>query len=164
MIFVVDADLPVPLGHIEEFLELLENHDNDVVIGIRPMTRDLSRPLRLVLSRVLALMVQAVVFQKMEFSDTQCGFKAFRASTLRSFAEKQRVDGGMYDVEYLYVAVLEERKVSRVRVIQEPETRPSKINVWRCLYTDPLALLQIKARGVRGVYGSRAALPPSRAG
>lgn len=159
LVFVVDADLPVPLRHIEEFLRILED-GNDVVIGARPILRDFGRPVRQTLSRVLALLVQAVVFEKATFSDTQCGFKAFRATTLRSLAEKQRVDGGMYDVEYLCAALLEGRKVFRVPVTQEPETRPSKIKVWKCLYTDPVALLRIKARALSGAYGPRTGRPP----
>jgi dolichyl-phosphate beta-glucosyltransferase len=157
VVFVIDADLPVSLDHIDAFLSLFDDDANDMVIGARPLTRDFSRPVRLALSRVLALLVQAVIFQRATLFDTQCGFKAFRGATLRSLAEKQTVDGGMYDVEYLYVAALEERRVVRVPVLPEPETRPSKINVLKCIYTDPLALLRIKARGVRGLYGRRPA-------
>lgn len=152
VIFVVDADLPVRLDHIEQFLELLDDEANDAVIGARPSARDFGRPVRRALSRGLAFLVQALVFQRATFSDTQCGFKAFRAATLQSIAEKQRVDGGMYDVEYLYVAALEKRAVVHVLVVPEPETRPSKINIWKCLLTDPVALVQIKARGLRGIY------------
>jgi hypothetical protein len=119
------------------------------------MTRDLTRPLRLMLSRVLSFFVHAVVFQRVVYSDTQCGFKAFRTETLRSLADKQEVDGGMYDVEYLYVARLERRKVLSVPVVALPETRPSKIKVMKCIYTDPLSLVSIKLRGALGRYKTK---------
>ncbi|MDP9151406.1 MAG: glycosyltransferase [Myxococcota bacterium] len=151
-VFVMDADLPVPLGRIEEFLAALERGDCDVVMGERAMDRDLSRPSRVVLSRVLFLLQYAIVFQKNRFVDTQCGFKAFRGDTLRSLARRQIVDGGMYDIEYLYVTLRDRGRICRVPVEREPETRPSKINVWKCVYTDPVDLLRIKAHGLAGGY------------
>ncbi|MDP9037451.1 MAG: glycosyltransferase family 2 protein [Myxococcota bacterium] len=150
--FVMDADLPVPLERIEGFLAALERGDCEVVMGERPMDSDLSRPSRVVLSRVLFLLQYAIVFQKNRFVDTQCGFKAFRGDTLRSLARRQIVDGGMYDIEYLYVTLLDRGRICRVPVEREPETRPSKINVWRCVYTDPVDLLRIKAHGLAGGY------------
>jgi dolichyl-phosphate beta-glucosyltransferase len=152
-VFVVDADLPVPLEHIEEFLAMLEQGDCEVVIGERPMESDLAgRPLRLLLSRALFLLQYSIVFQRRAFADTQCGFKGFCGETIRSLANRQIVDGGMYDIEYLYMTLLDRREVRRVPVSREPETRPSKIRVWRCIYTDPIDLLRIKAHRLAGGY------------
>jgi dolichyl-phosphate beta-glucosyltransferase len=92
------------------------------------------------------------VFQEDAFLDTQCGFKAFRGDVIRSLARRQIIDGGMYDIEYLYVVTRERLKVARVPVDQRPEIRPSKINAWRCLWTDPRDLARVKLRGVTGGY------------
>jgi len=152
VVFLMDADLPVPLSHIDEFLGRLRDGDCDVVIGERPKDRSAGKPLRQFLSRALLLLQQGIVFQGQEFEDTQCGFKAFRGEVLRSLATRQITDGGMYDIEYLYMARLDGCKVVRVPVAARPETRPSKIRLWKCAYTDPVALLRIKATGIAGKY------------
>jgi hypothetical protein len=38
------------------------------------------------------------------FSDTQCGFKFFRAEIMRDLFARQRIDGYMFDVEILLLA------------------------------------------------------------
>jgi glycosyltransferase involved in cell wall biosynthesis len=152
VVFLMDADLPVPLSHIDEFLDRLKDGECDGVIGERPKDRSAGKPLRQFLSRALLLLQQGIVFQGKEFEDTQCGFKAFRGDVLRSLAARQITDGGMYDIEYLYMARLDGLKILRVPVASRPETRPSKIRLWKCAYTDPVALLRIKATGIAGGY------------
>jgi len=152
IVFLMDADLPVPLDHIDEFLGQLKAGACDVVIGERPKDRSAGKPLRQFLSRTLLLLQQGIVFQGRKFEDTQCGFKAFRGDVLRSLAARQITDGVMYDIEYLYMALLDGHKVARIPVAARPETRPSKIRLWKCVYTDPVALLRIKATGIAGGY------------
>jgi cellulose synthase/poly-beta-1,6-N-acetylglucosamine synthase-like glycosyltransferase len=152
IVFLMDADLPVPLSYIEEFLGQLKDGACDVVIGERPKDRSAGKPLRQFLSHALLLLQQGIVFQGRRFEDTQCGFKAFRGEVLRSLATRQITDGGMYDIEYLYMALLDGCKVVRVPVAARPETRPSKIRLWKCMYTDPVALIRIKATGIAGGY------------
>lgn len=77
-VFTIDADLPIPLEHVERFLEVLERTRCDVVIGERPFDRNLSEPVRFVLSRGLFAFQRVLVLLSREFVDTQCGFKAFR--------------------------------------------------------------------------------------
>lgn len=152
VVFTIDADLPVPLEHIEEFLRILDAGGADIVIGERPMMRNVWNPLRFVLSRGLLLFQRALVFQSAEYPDTQCGFKAFRGDVLRAMASRQIVDGGMYDIELLYIAMRNETAVAHRRVAPKPETRPSKINIWKCIYTDPRDLARVKLRGLSGAY------------
>src|SRR5262249_33710058 len=139
----------------EQFMRVLEDPGTDGVIAERPFDRNLANPLRYVLSRGLFLLQRAFVFQSSEFLDTQCGFKAFRGDVIRSIASRQIVDGGMYDIEYLYMAVLDGRHIARQPVVPNPETRPSKIRVWKCLFTDPYDLLRVKATGVAGRYSRK---------
>jgi hypothetical protein len=125
-----------------------------VVIGQRPFERNLAAPVRFVLSRALFVFQRAVVFQSSEFLDTQCGFKAFRGDVARALARAQIVDGGMYDVEYLYASRQAGLRIDKRPVTPRPEIRPSKINVRRAAFTDPRDLLRIKAGGLRGRYRS----------
>ena len=50
-----------------------------------------------------------------QFSDTQCGFKAYRQNAVRPLYERSVIDRFMFDVEILYLA---ERK--RLRVYEMP--------------------------------------------
>jgi len=151
-VLTMDADLPVPLSHVEQFLELLDEGGYDVVVGERPMTRNTSEPLRYVLSRALFVAQWLVVFGERRFEDTQCGFKGFRAELLRDLAERQVVRGGMYDIEYLSIALRRGARVARVSVVPSPEVRPSKIRVLRALVDDPIAIARIKWRLVTRAY------------
>ncbi len=172
-VFWMDADLPVPLENVARFLRLFDGASApgsgataagttgetaeaaDVVVAERPFDRNLSQPVRFVASRVLFAFQRALVFQSRAFDDTQCGFKAFRGELVRRIAARQIVDGGMADIEYLYVALLEGARPVRVSVIPNPETRASKINVKRALLQDPVDLVRIKLHGLTGGYGEK---------
>ena len=152
VVFVMDADLPIPLEHIQDFLGRMQATRADIVMGERPLGRNTGNPLRFVLSRGLFAFQYLVVFQASLFHDTQCGFKAFRGDALRRMAARQIVDGGMYDIEYLYMAVRMGLRIERVPVIPNAETRPSKINVKRAMVQDPQELVRVKWKGIRGGY------------
>ncbi len=152
VVFIMDADLPVPLENIERFIRLIDE-GNVVVVAERPFDRTLDHPTRYMASMVLFALQRFIVFQGPAFDDTQCGFKAFTGPLAHALANAQIVDGGMVDVEYLYAARAARAKVARVAVVRCPETRASKINVKRALRQDPLDLLRIKWKGLRGGYG-----------
>jgi dolichyl-phosphate beta-glucosyltransferase len=154
-VFWMDADLPVPLANIERFLHAFDEEGADFVVAERPFDRNLSQPVRFVASRALFALQRAFVFQSRAFTDTQCGFKAFRGPLLRRIASRQIVDGGMADIEYLYAALRAGARPVRVAVTPNVETRASKINVKKALVQDPIDLVRIKVRGVTGGYGKR---------
>jgi glycosyltransferase involved in cell wall biosynthesis len=145
VIFTVDADLPVPLEHIGQFLGILEQ-GADVVIAERPLDRAFDSAVRYVTSRGLLVLQRAVVFHSAEFKDTQCGFKAFRGDLARSIAQHQIVDGGMYDLEYLFDAWRAGSRIVRVPIVPNPETRASRINIWRCIRRDWIDLVRIRLK------------------
>lgn len=152
VVFVVDADLPVPLHHIEEFLETMRTTGADVVVGERPRDRYSDNYLRHVLSRGLWAIQRTLVFHGALFEDTQCGFKCFRGASLRDIVGRQITDRGMYDLEYLYAATQRGLDVQRVAVAGSAEVRPSRINVWRCLLLDPFDIVRFKVSGILGRY------------
>jgi glycosyltransferase involved in cell wall biosynthesis len=152
VIFLVDCDLPVPLEQFREFLHLIENGGADAVIAERPAMHGVRRPLRIVLTYGLLVMQRVLVFQSSRFTDTQCGFKAFRAELIRAIADRQVVDGGMFDLEYLYAAVKRGAKIVTVPVEPNPETRESRVNLWSCIRRDPIDVVRIKMRGLTGGY------------
>jgi hypothetical protein len=152
VVFTLDADLPVPLTCIEAFLDRMRTTDADIVIGERGRGRYANNRTRDVLSRGLRTIQTTLVFRAALFDDTQCGFKAFRARALRDIIERQVIERGMYDLEYLYIATLRGLRVERVAVESCPEVRPSRVNVWRCLMFDPLDVLRLKLMGILGRY------------
>ena len=150
-VFTIDVDLPAPVQCIEQFLRILEG-GADVVIAERVLDREFSSPIRWVLSRGLLVIQRTLVFHSREFTDTQCGFKAFRGNLIRDIVSEQIVDGGMYDLEYLYVAQHKKARIEKVSIVPSPERRESRINVWKCLRKDPVDLARVKAHGILGRY------------
>ncbi len=152
IVFLLDADVPVLLGHIEEFLETMRTTGADIVVGERARDRYAHDPSRRVLANGLRFIQRTFVFHGANFEDTQCGFKAFLAGPLRHLAERQVVEGGMFDLEYLYAAAKGHLRVERVHVTSSEEVRPSRIRLWRCAFFDPLDILRLKWAGVLGRY------------
>jgi len=104
-----DADLSTPVTEIEVALRHLKS-GFDVVIGSRAIVgSEISRyqPLyRRVGSRIFNVLRDGIVGVDISrFKDTQCGFKAFRGPVARHLFGRLRVDGFMFDVEMLYVAI-----------------------------------------------------------
>ena len=155
-VFLIDADLPVPLVHIDEFLETLARTGADVVVAERPRDRYADNVVRRFFAGSLRRIQQTLVFHGPAFEDTQCGFKAFRGDVLESLVDQQLVDGGMYDLEYLYAATLRHLNVQRVKVGISPEMRPSRIKLWRCLVQDPFDIVRFKVAGSLGRYDAGA--------
>jgi len=152
-IVVVDADLDeATMKRIPEFVERVRD-GYDVVIGERTRWR-YDNLGRFILSIGLFLAQRLWIFHGARFFDTQCGLKAYRRAAARRLAELQRVDGGMYDIEYLYIAVLNRFRIASIAITPWPETRATRLRILRCLYTDPVDLLRMKWNGVRGRYSA----------
>lgn len=106
-----DMDQSTPITHIADFLPKFEG-GADVVIGKR--TGRKGAPMIRKLMAFGFAMIRTIVL-RLPFSDTQCGFKAFRREAARevfgkmkSFLEKTNVKGASvqagFDIELLYVA------------------------------------------------------------
>ncbi len=114
----VDADDKTPIEELDRLLPLLEQ-GSDVVIGSRgqsdsrierrqPWYRQLgSRGFRFFMHAVTGLW---------QLTDTQCGFKFFRAEVARDLFARQVIDGYMFDVEILYLAARAGYRVREVGV------------------------------------------------
>lgn len=149
---VIDADLAALARFVPEFVRLVKTEGFGVVIAEREKDFHGRHPLRFVLSYGLYLAQRLLVFHSRRFTDTQCGLKAFRREVAHELARKQRVEGGMYDIEYLYLAAKQRMKIAQIPVGRVVETRSSRIRLLRCLRQDPVALLGVKLRGLLGRY------------
>ena len=101
-----DADLSTPLSEIPKVIEPIARQDVDLAFGSRALDRKLigiHQPWRREYAgRVFNLIVRAAT--GMPFSDTQCGFKAFRLDVCRPILEKAHTVGFAFDVELLFLA------------------------------------------------------------
>jgi dolichyl-phosphate beta-glucosyltransferase len=151
-VIVIDADLDVLIPHLPAFASLILRDGYDVAIAERTPDWHARKPLRFFLSYGLYAAQRLFVFNSRRFRDTQCGLKAFRGGAARTIAEMQQVDGGMYDIEYLYIARRKAMRIAQVDVGAVAESRPSRIRIWKCLRQDPVDLLRIKWRGITRRY------------
>lgn len=150
IVVMIDADSDeATLRRIPEFIAKIRE-GNDVVIAERQGRHEQLR--RVILSTTFRLVQRLLIFHSMRFRDTQCGFKAFRREAALRLAEKQTVFAGLFDVEYLYIAVCNKMRIAQIPLEMWPESRPSHLNLLRFLRTGPLDLLRVKANGLRGRY------------
>lgn len=152
VVFYMDADLRIPLNNIGLFMDLIFKQGYDLAVAERPFAKTSRAPLRWLCSLALLYIARFFVFHSTSIQDTQCGFKCFRGAALRNFARRQAIAGGMFDVEYLYMARLNKLRIARVPVFPLPEIRHSRIRVLRCLLRDVIDLMRIKIRGVMNGY------------
>ena len=102
--FMCDADMSMPVEHLDDFLDRMAD-GYDIVIGSRQTegARRFGEPLiRHLMGRVFNRVVRVVAVGG--FEDTQCGFKMFRGELADEVFPRQRATGFGFDVEVLFIA------------------------------------------------------------
>ena len=101
-----DADLSAPIAEIDKLRKGIEEHGADVAIGSRALDRSLIQihqsALRENAGRLFNLFLRFVT--GLDFWDTQCGFKLFRAEAAQRIFSKQLMERFGFDAEILYLA------------------------------------------------------------
>jgi dolichyl-phosphate beta-glucosyltransferase len=101
-----DADDKTPITEFDNFLPVLKA-GWDVVIGSRGQREsriERKQPwYRQIGARGFGVFMRIITGLR-NISDTQCGFKFFRAEVARELFDRQKIDGYMFDVEILYLA------------------------------------------------------------
>lgn len=106
-VFYMDADLSVPLREISAFIRQFREHPEiDVLFGNRQHAQSRITRYQSWLRRHMGQAFNAILRRLtiVGISDTQCGFKAFRAAAARAVFERQQVNGFAFDVEVLLLA------------------------------------------------------------
>ncbi len=102
-----DADDKTPITEFDNFLPFLQLNENDLVIGTRGEREskiERRQPIyRQIGSKGFSVFMHLSV-GLWKISDTQCGFKFFKANAARDLFSRQLIDGYMFDVEILYLA------------------------------------------------------------
>lgn len=116
-ILFMDADLSTNLEAIEKLIPLLPQYD--VVIGSRHAKDSVIKKKQPALRVFIGWCCRKLVNMKFHFNykDTQCGFKAMRIDVAKKIVSKQLVDNFAFDVEYLYIAKLNNLSIKEMGVI-----------------------------------------------
>lgn len=104
-ILFTDADLSSPIEEAPKLLNALAQ-GADIAIGSRWARRELQTRrqslARQFLGRVFNLLLRILL--RLDFKDTQCGFKAFRRKAARAVFPLQHIEGWGFDPEILFLA------------------------------------------------------------
>ena len=116
-VLFMDADLSTDISAIEKVIELAPNYD--LILGSRHAKGSVIKKkqpfLRVFIGRCCRLLVKMLFHTK--FKDTQCGFKAMRTDVAKKIVEKQLINDFAFDVEYLYIAKLNNLSIHEMGVI-----------------------------------------------
>lgn len=131
VIFFMDADLSVPLRFVDAFLPFFDR-GADVVFGSRQHPESViarSQPfLRVFYGRVFNLCLR--MLGAVSFTDTQCGFKAFRRGAAREVFSRLTLDGFGFDVEAMALAEALQLKIVE-RPVEWSDAPGSKVRALR---------------------------------
>ena len=148
-----DADDKTPIEEFDKFDPFLRRRV-DVVIGSRGHAQariERPQPLhRRVGAKAFAVIMQSIVGLR-GIKDSQCGFKFFQAPVARYLFERQRIDGYMFDVEILSIAIRAGFKIEQVPV-RWRDDNDSRFHVISGGIRDMRELLAIRLMTWRGVY------------
>lgn len=141
----LDADLSTPPDEIQNALKYL-NQGYDMVIGSRALPdskiETKAPPLRRLGTAIFNLVKHSLV-GLWEFSDTQCGFKAYRSATVRPLYERAVINRFMFDVEILFLAERKKLKVYEMPV-RWSDAAGSKVRFLQGIYDMVRDLLRIR--------------------
>lgn len=116
-VLFMDADLSTDLEAIDKFIKLAPNYD--MVIGSRHAKDSVIKKKQPALRVFIGWCCRKLVNMKFHFKykDTQCGFKAMRTDIAKKIVAKQVVNNFAFDVEYLYIAKLNNFSIYEMGVI-----------------------------------------------
>lgn len=116
-VLFMDADLSTDLEAIDKFIKLAPNYD--MVIGSRHAKDSVIKKKQPALRVFIGWCCRKLVNMKFRFKykDTQCGFKAMRTDIAKKIVSKQVVNNFAFDVEYLYIAKLNNLSIYEMGVI-----------------------------------------------
>jgi len=105
-VLFMDADLSTDLEAIKRVTDLADQYD--MIIGSRHAKDSVIKKKQPALRVFIGWCCRQLVNMKFHFNfkDTQCGFKAMRSDVAKKIVAKQQVTNFAFDVEYLYIAKL----------------------------------------------------------
>lgn len=105
-VLFTDADLSAPIEEVPKLMNTARDQNAAIAIGSRALDRSLvavrQPAFREWSGRVFNLVMRIVT--GLPFTDTQCGFKLYRADAAKALFSRQKLDGFSFDVEALVIA------------------------------------------------------------
>jgi len=153
IIAFLDADLPFELNLIDLSIKLIQNDDVEIVVGDRNDSRSsvnadysFSRKLS---GKIFSFLINLFLIKG--FSDTQCGYKAFKNNVAKDIFSKQTIRGFGFDLEILFIANKRKYKVSKIPVIFSHSSN-SKVKLIHHSWEMLMDIIRIKKNGHKEVY------------
>jgi dolichyl-phosphate beta-glucosyltransferase len=148
-----DADLSTPIEEADKLFAALGEQGFDAAIGSRAVDRSLIEVHQSVIREQAGIFFNYMVrwIMGIEFSDTQCGFKAFRRERSRIIFEQQRIERFGFDPEILFLAKRHGLRVAEIPVRWSHDAA-TKVNVLADGIRMLLELLVIRWNATRGYY------------
>jgi dolichyl-phosphate beta-glucosyltransferase len=148
-----DADLSTPIEETKKLLAAIQLQGYDGAIGSRAVDRSLIATHQSAVREMAGILFNWMVrwIMGIQFSDTQCGFKAFRRERARIIFEQQRIERFGFDPEILFLAKRNGLRVAEVPVrwSHDPAT---KVRVAADGLRMFLELILIRWNAARGLY------------
>jgi dolichyl-phosphate beta-glucosyltransferase len=148
-----DADLSTPIEELPKLIEPIGMGEYDIAFGSRALDRSLigtHQPWRREQGgKVMNLIIR--VMSGLDFSDTQCGFKAFNMAKFRPLLNTFTIDRFGFDVEFLYVAARHNLRLKEIPV-RWNNVEGSKVDVIRDTRRMFTELAEIRRNARKGVY------------
>ena len=129
-VLFMDADLSTDLKALD--LIYADQDDADMYIGSRHLKESVLAKKQGVVRRFVGRSCRIIVNTtfKFKFKDTQCGFKLIKTEYAKEMASRQIINGFAFDVEYLYMAQLNDLKIKEIPVIWEND-EDSKVSTFK---------------------------------
>ncbi len=160
IVLFTDADLSAPIEEAPKLLAALDA-GADIAIGSRWVRSELQTQrqsmTRQVLGRAFNLMLGMVL--RLDFKDTQCGFKAFRRSAAKPIFRRQKIEGWGFDPEILFLARQLGFKVVEVPVLWGHDSG-TRIHPFVDGARMVEEMLRIRWYAISGKYGDALTAPP----
>ena len=152
-VLFIDADCAAPIEEFDKFLNYFDGN-NDILIGSRK-TRNGLNVVKAPLYRKFfghGYAKFASIFLGLEITDTTCGFKCFRHTTIEPIFSRQRLHGWSFDAEILFLARKLGFTIKEIPINWEHEEMGSKVNVMRDIFKSGWELIKIRINDLRGFY------------
>lgn len=152
-VLFTDADLSSPIEEASKLFNALEN-GADIAIGSRWLKSELQTQRQSVARQVLGRVFNGLlrVLLRLDFKDTQCGFKAFRRNAARELFPMQRIEGWGFDPEILFLAQRAGFKIAEVPVVWGHDER-TRINPIADGTRMVMEMARIRWNAMTGKYG-----------